>query len=159
MPNTCFKHCGALLSILAMSLGVTGCKSHPAATHPVSGKVVFADGTPLRTGGIILFKPMATEGQPVFDARGTLTADGTFQLSTFEKEDGAVAGKHQVLVRAKRDADDYLKWGVVPRPVIDPRFEHYETSGLEFTVAEGENDFTIDVEPPTGQSVRSPFHR
>lgn len=159
MVNTCFKHHCALPIVLAMLLGVGGCGSHPAATYPVSGQIVFADGAPLATGGIILVKSIAAEGQSVFNARGTIAADGTFRLSTFEEGDGAVAGKHQVLVRAKRDADDYLKWGVVPRPVIDPRFEHYETSGLEFTVAEGENDFTIDVEPPTGQSVRSPFHR
>jgi len=158
MLNTCFKHHGALPIVLTMLFGVGGCGSHPAATYPVSGKVEYADGAPLATGGIILVKSIADEGQTVFNARGTIAADGKFRLSTLEKGDGAVAGKHQVLVRAKRDADDYLKRGVVPRPVIDPRFEHYETSGLEFTVEKNENDFTIVVEPPTGQSARPTFH-
>ena len=149
MINTCYKHHGAWLGVLATLVGIGGCSSrHPAATYPVSGKVVFADGAPLSTGGIILFKSVATEDQPTFDARGAIEADGTFRLFTFEEGDGAVAGKHQVLVRAKRDAADYLERGIIPQPVIDPRFEHYETSGLEFTVEEGSNEFTVTVERP-----------
>jgi len=81
-------------------------------------------------------------------ARAKIEADGTFELSTFDDSDGAVIGKHRVLVSAQRDADDYYKRGIVPRPVIDERFEDYETSGLELTVEAGDNELPIVVAPP-----------
>ena len=110
-------------------------------------KVVFPDGTPLTSGGIVLFDSMAPGDQPV-NARGRIQADGTFRLSTFDEGDGAVAGKHRVLVRAQRDSAVFRKTGRVPKPVIDSRFEHYETSCLEVTVKDGDNELTIVVEVP-----------
>ena len=119
---------------------------HPP-TYPVSGKVVFEDGKPLTTGGLVLLESVVTEGLPV-NARGTINADGTFELTTFEDGDGAVAGKHQMLVRARRDNDDLLKRGIAPRPIIDPPLEGFDTSGLEYTVEEGNNEFEVVVQRP-----------
>lgn len=144
-----FKHTGIFLIVLVTWLVAGGCGSgHPAPTYPVTGRVQFADGKPLNTGGIILFQSLPNGEQASYDARGSIAEDGTFQLSTFEEGDGAVAGKHRVLVRAQRDSDDYVKRGITPRPVIDPRFERFETSGLEFTVKDGTNDLTVVVERP-----------
>ena len=84
---------------------LTGCGSgHPAPTYPVTGKVVFSDdGTPLSTGGSILWESVPDEpGVLPFNASGAIQADGTFELTTFEEGDGAVAGEHRVLVRPKR---------------------------------------------------------
>ena len=148
----------ALLIALLMLLGMAGCgPRHPAATYPVSGKVVFADGTPLASGGVVLCESVAAEGQPAFNARGAIQSDGTFRLSTFGEGDGAVAGKHRVLVRAKRDAADYLEKGVIPRPVVDPQSERYETSGLEFTVEQGNNQFTLVVKRPSKDRTLTPM--
>lgn len=33
-------------------------------------------------------------------------------------------------------------------PIINPRFERYETSGLEYTVEEGNNEFEVVVQRP-----------
>jgi len=52
------------------------------------------------------------------------------------------------LVRAQRDQDDYIKRGIIPRPVIDPRFESYPTSGLEMNVKKASNEVTLVVERP-----------
>jgi hypothetical protein len=143
------SHC-RLAIVLAILACLQGCGPDHPPTYPVGGKVVFADGKPLTTGGVVLLESVVTEGLPV-NARGLINADGTFKLTTFDDGDGAVAGKHRMLVRPQRDADDYLKRGIIPRPIINPRFERYETSGLEFTVEEGNNEFTVVVEPPTGR--------
>ena len=138
------------LIVLVTVAGFVGCGSGPATTYPVSGEVVFDDGTPFTTGGVVMFESIALEDQPVRTAAGTLAADGTFRVSTFKEGDGAVAGKHRVLVRPKREAldiDDFRD-RQTSKPVIDPRFESYETSGLMFTVEPGNNEFTVVVKRP-----------
>ena len=80
------------------------------------------------------------------NARGAIDENGRFQLATFKDNDGALPGKHRFMVKADRDADDYLKRGIIPRPVIDERFESYDTSGLEFTVVQGKNELTLVVD-------------
>ena len=157
--KTCFKRQAGLLIGLLIVSGMAGCgPRRPAATYPVSGKVVFADGAPLATGGTILLESIAAGGQPVYNARGAIAADGTFRLSTFDEGDGAVAGKHRVLVQAKRDSDDFVKRGIIPKPIIDRRFERYETSDLQFTVEQGSNEFKVVVSRPSGNAATAPSH-
>ena len=108
---------------------------------------LFPYTTRVRAGGIVLTKSMTAEGLGQ-NARGEIGTDGTFRLTTFKTDDGAVPGKHRVLVRAQRDQDDYIKRGIIPRPVIDPRFESYPTSGLEMNVKKASNEFTLVVERP-----------
>ena len=136
------------LTLLTLVFCCAGCGSKHTPTYPLSGKVVFEDGTPLGSGGIVLFESMATENNLKLNARGMIQPDDTFEMTTFEDGDGAVAGKHRVLVRAKRDQREYIESGIAPRPVIDERFERYETSGLEFTVEQGNNEYKIVVRRP-----------
>ena len=151
--------CRAVLRLMLaaglMAPGVCGCGPGHPKTYPVRGKVVFDDGAPL-DGGFIEFESTPADGLP-FNARGLVGHDGTFVLSTFAEEDGAVLGKHRVLVRAQRQEYDDMegKWDLIPEPVIDPRFGRYETSGLEFTVTEGKNEFAVVVQrPPPAQDRR-----
>jgi len=139
-----------LLAVGLLVAVVPGCGPGHPKTYPVRGKVVFEDGAPLE-GGFIGFESTPIDGTRI-NARGRVAEDGTFVLFTFAEGDGAVAGKHRVLVRADRKGSDITQdEGVLvpPPPVIHPRFERYETSGLEFTVTEGRNDFTVVVQRPT----------
>lgn len=138
-----------LLIVAAAAVCVPGCSSGDIPTYPVTGHVAFEDGQSLTTGGVVLCESLEvqSDGMAIM-ARAKIEADGTFELSTFDEGDGAVIGKHRVLVSAQRDADDYYKRGIVPRPVIDERFEDYETSGLELVVEEGDNEFQIVVVAP-----------
>lgn len=141
---------GSLLPAVVIMTALVGCGTKHDATYPVSGKVVFDDGKPFTAGGVVMFESIAVGDQPVYTAAGAIAADGTFRISTFQEGDGAVAGEHRVLVRAKRDADDFGKLGVVQpsKAVIAPRFENYETSGLAFTVEPSVNEFTVVVKRP-----------
>lgn len=67
-----------------------GCKRNPRVV-PVNGKVLY-NGKPLPYGAV-MFQP--DKGQP---AVGDLTADGSFTLSSYGPNDGAVPGKHSVSV-------------------------------------------------------------
>jgi len=148
------SHCEWAIA-LAILACLPGCGSDHLPTYPVRGKVVFEDGEPLTTGGVVLLESVITDDKGLaLNARGLIHADGTFELTTFDDGDGAVAGTHRMLVRAQRDADDYLKRGIIPRPIIDPRFERFETSGLEYTVEEDDNEFEVIVRRPPKTATR-----
>lgn len=123
----------AALAALFLVTGCTGGKAVPK-TYPVSGKVVHADGTPLR-GGLIQFKP---QGNAAVTTSGPIAADGSFTLSSFideQKVAGATEGPHTVTILPPQGQDQGAARGRSVQPV-----ELRET----FTVrADGENKFTI----------------
>jgi len=69
---------------------LTGCKRNPRVV-PVNGKVLY-NGQPLPFGSVT-FQP--DKGQP---AVGDLSQDGSFTLSSYGPNDGAVPGRHLVSV-------------------------------------------------------------
>jgi hypothetical protein len=76
-----------------------GCsKRHPYELAPVEG-VVTIDNQPI-TGAKVMFAPIAqgenrNSGKPAF---GVLNADGSFKLTTYHEDDGAVVGDHWVTI-------------------------------------------------------------
>lgn len=78
-------------------LTVLGCGSgaDEKPTAQVQGKVTH-DGQPV-SGGSVTFVPAGGEdGKPGKPASGTVQSDGTYKLSTYGTDDGAVVGKHRV---------------------------------------------------------------
>ena len=136
-----------LIVVLFFALFFVGGCGEPT-TYPVRGRVVFPDGAPLSSGGVVLFKSQPREGSPL-TARGEILKDGTFELTTLVEGDGARPGKHHAMVRADRDESDFMERGILPRPVIHPRFESFKTSPLEFEVQKQVNELTIVVERPS----------
>jgi hypothetical protein len=126
---------------LALVLALAaGCGS--ANTYPVRGKVIFKDGAPL-PGGQVVFRPVDEKLQ--VSARGDIQPDGRFALGTYKEGDGAVPGKYQALINPP--VPPKVKEKGNPQ-IIHPRFRNYETSGLEFDVKRGTNDFNIEVDRP-----------
>ncbi len=138
-----------MLSAVAL-LAAAGCGAQQPGTYPVRGKVTYPDGTPV-TAGMVEFEPSQKGGVPLserYNARGRIHEDGSYSLTTFREGDGAVPGRHRVIVQEPYpDAD--LEAG--PRrwkPSIDPSYRRYEESGLEFDVKAEENEITIVVTRP-----------
>ena len=133
-------------SVLVAALFFTGCGGSGTPTYPVEGKVTFSDGRPL-DGGTVELQPVVQQ-QPPVAARGRIQSDGTFQISTFEPNDGAIEGEHRVRVVGPLPPgpiDPYQS----PEPVIHHKFESYDSSELTFTVTpDGPNQLNITVEPP-----------
>lgn len=136
-------------------LCICGCGDGRLETYLVKGRVTFTDGAPLPRG-TIEFQPAlqavnAKSADPTgrVGARGAINEDGTFEMSTFEPGDGAIEGKHRVLVTAGLPPGPIDPFAPNSKPLIHARFQRFETSGLEFTVTpDGENDFEITVERP-----------
>ena len=124
------------------------------AVHQVRGHVQAADGR-RATFGTVEF--MSEAGGKV--ASGAIQRDGSFRLSTFRAGDGAVAGRHRVIIVQVIDTEH------LPlekhRHVLDvhPRHARYETSGLQVTVEPGkQNSFelVVDAAPRTPAARQSP---
>jgi hypothetical protein len=120
-------------------LGVIGCGPR---LYPVRGKVTYPDGKPL-TEGLVVFESKGEE-RPV-TSRGEIHPDGSYELSTSRPGDGALAGKYRVLVAPKTDPNA-VDLPSRPPP-FDPRYANFDTSGLEYQVGSGPNDFPIQVSP------------
>ena len=125
------------LAGFATLLAVAGCSDDGRPPrYPVTGTLKSADGESLAHVSV-MFRSIEQD----LTARGRVLPDGTFALTTFEKNDGAVAGRHRVQVMPFRNPD-----GSLGGP-IHPRFLQFRTSELEFEVAaDGDNHFEITVE-------------
>ncbi|PQO26885.1 hypothetical protein [Blastopirellula marina] len=127
----------ALLVCSLLLLGfAVGCSN---GTYPVHGSIVYPDGTPAKelSGGAIELDSLEQE----ISARGSIDDEGKFIISTYEAEDGAVPGKHRVLIISRQGIGDET----VGR-VIDGKYQSFETSGLELEVTPGTNTPTFTVE-------------
>lgn len=128
------------LAVCAFFAGaLTGCGSGgDFATAPAKG-IVTCSGQPL-TGGTIYFSPIGTPGKTGKDgaitgkpATGEIQSDGTFILTTYRDNDGAVVGKHRVTYSP---------------PVTDGPTKKLPCAGAapqELEVKSGTNEFKIEL--------------
>lgn len=136
---------------LAAGLLAAGCEDAPMPTYPVSGQIVYQDGSTLPRGGRVRF--YCEEVDPPLTAEGRFDESGRFDaLTTFRAGDGAVAGRHSVIIlpdipddKGEMSQQEYER---ASQPIAR-RFKGFKSSGLEFTVVpEQTNEFTIEVHPP-----------
>ncbi len=132
----------ARLAAFGLLLAAAGCGGNKL--HPVRGQVVYQDGSPVKglEGGQVVFEGTGPDGKK-YSATGPLDAEGRFELGTEKPGDGAVAGKNRVLISPPTSEGD------IPKPkVIDPKYETFERSGLEYEVKPGQkNEYRIKVDP------------
>ncbi|WP_417376395.1 carboxypeptidase regulatory-like domain-containing protein [Gimesia maris] len=131
--------------ILTLLICSYGCGSDKVPTYPVSGRVQFADGEPVRTGTIELeSKEHGTS------ATGTIQEDGTFVLGTYTSNDGAAAGKHRAIVVQIIIADGITKHTRDHGRAVPPLYGDYDSSPLSVVVqAIPQNEVILSLsEPP-----------
>jgi hypothetical protein len=122
---------------------LAGCTPGYPDTAKVEGRVLL-DGEPLMAGEVQFF---ADGGR--FMATGPIHRDGTYRLTTFQLEDGAVLGPHKVAVQPPTDDRGS------PLLIIPERFQNPETSGLEYEVKPGQNVINIPLDA-SGDAEDSP---
>jgi hypothetical protein len=87
-------HLVALVGVL-----LSGCEGK---TKPVKGMVKL-DGIPVARATVVFMPDNQDEGRP---ASGYTSSDGTFQLTTFKLDDGALPGTYRVLIKQTEAARD-----------------------------------------------------
>lgn len=135
---------------LTIAAGLTGCGgSAPFAIAPVSGKVTFDDGS-LIPGDRIVIRLIPEDVKSVGKdvpaaAMGDLNpADGTFAgLTTLKFQDGAIPGKHKVVIEAfTKDAGG----NPAPSDAIPEKYRSATTTTLTQEIPSGgKRDIHIQV--------------
>jgi len=125
----------ASVVVVSMCLAFTGCGG---GLQPVRGKVTLPDGKPAANSQGVFDGPI---GGKTISARGDVQADGSFELSTAQPGDGVPLGKYRVQVNPPPVVDAEA----AQRAPFHPKFSDFSTSGLEFEVKAGGNDFTIQL--------------
>ncbi|QDU75871.1 hypothetical protein Pan97_29130 [Bremerella volcania] len=130
-----------------------GCGNGDFQTAKVTG-VVTCKGEPI-SNATIVFTPVPIAGKSLIGkpATGAVEADGSFQLTTYKHQDGAVIGKHRVAVTfAGQELADLVReddefQDVVPRARRRAKLPPCANSNkqIEVEVKSGENHFDISL--------------
>lgn len=142
-----FRH---WLTVLVGVSGLAGCGGSKFEVAPVSG-ICTCNGDPIHAG-LVVFEPIPDDGVDLKEsgrsAAGVLEQGGTFILSTYGTEDGAIVGRHRVRVFAPAPEDD-------DAPLTDANRYACGSTPIEVFVEPGTN--VIDValtHQPTPQQRR-----
>lgn len=130
--------------MVALCLAV-GCNRGGEGLAVVKGKVSYK-GKPVPNGTVNFLpddgnKPSAT---------GEIQADGSYALQTFQTNhasDGAVIGKHKVVIVAMQDMASRLPEEriALPPPIVPTKYTNSATSDLTATVENKENTIDFDL--------------
>jgi hypothetical protein len=144
----------SLILVLALSTTfVTGCGEKAGKRPPlgkVKGKVIYK-GNPVPGVNVTFTMVGASRA-----GTGTTDDNGEFAVSTYDTNDGALVGTHQVTVSqntAKPNAPpmsplDLAKSGPPPAPkggVIPSKYASLSTTPLKNTIEPGENSVTLEL--------------
>ena len=140
-----FDRRGAARLFCAAVVMLSGCKRDDGLPEcaPVSGKVTIGD-EPLASA-MVTFHP-AGEGNR---GQSATDVDGTYTLTTYGTEDGAIVGQHSVTVERHIPPMPSQPGGKLPsaKSVVPPKYHVPSSSPLKFEVKSGTNNvFDIRIE-------------
>jgi hypothetical protein len=116
------------LCVTAVVALLVGCSSKTAA---VNGRVKLKDGGDVSVlrGYMVSFEPE----QDRISGTGEINADGTFKITTFAADDGAIPGRHRVAISPPDPPPD----APPPKPIIPLKYRDFGTSGLTADIKAG----------------------
>ena len=137
--------------IVCLAVAISGCGGGgPFDIVPVSGKVTYRDGSLLKADQVVVrFVPQDVEAagkDAPAAAKGDVNLeDGTFAgLTTRKHNDGAIVGRHKVLVQAFKTGPAGVG---EPIGAVPARYAKAETTPLEVEVtAGGKNYFSLEID-------------
>lgn len=132
-------------------LGTTGCDSGPKVAE-VSGVITLNDGKPLE----FIHVEFWSEGGPRSWGKTDNSGKFTLKLDTEDNRDGAIVGKHKVLLRdtwpikdnVLGEGGEWIDNSKGKKPRIHSRYFDVSESPLSVEVKAGEkNNFEIKCDP------------
>jgi len=134
-----------LLSCLAICLLLVGCSEAPPFDLESVRGTVTVDARPL-TQGKVMFAPIASgdglnAGKPAF---GRIEPDGSYVLTTYHDEDGAIVGEHWVTIFGA-DKNVAQVTPVSNSSGVAPTFDRLAVTQKQTVVAGQENQIDIQL--------------
>jgi len=133
-----------LVGLVALSL--PGCSGGGAGLAVVKGKISYK-GKPVPNGTINFLPADGTKPS----ATGEIQRDGSYVMKTFlsnKPSDGAVIGKHKVVIVAMMDMGNALpeQRTPLPPPIVPIKYTSPATSDLTANVENKENTIDFDLQ-------------
>ncbi|MCC9604778.1 hypothetical protein LOC68_26305 [Blastopirellula sp. JC732] len=145
----------ALFAVYLLA-AASGCGSQ---TSSVTGMITLSNGSPVTRGRIIFTSP-----ELQVSANGSIESDGSYQLSTYDLNDGTLPGNYVVTVVAMEPDNRQLvgeelstkdramgrsatrRVGAEPKSIVALKYSNPNTSGLTAEVTRGscKIDFVLD---------------
>jgi len=142
-----------VVPLLLVGLWGCGADANRPKLAKVSGKVLY-NGKPLDKGEVIFTPDKDKGGTSGQVATGKIESDGSFTLTTFNTDDGAVLGQHVVTVIVptadikelnKPRPDGSIPY-ILPKAGVPEKYAKGDSSPLRYTVEEGkQNNFEIPL--------------
>lgn len=152
-----FKRFWPIACTLVACATLFGCNNGRLKTYPVQGKVVFANGAPVKVGTV-----ETKSVQHGVQATGSIGLDGSFSLTTYQPNDGAVAGEHRCVVVQFIQLEEIPNYRPSTMGVVHRKHSTYSTSELSFTIQpNGPNEVKLVVQgadPVSSQSSEEHGH-
>ncbi len=132
------KHAWSRLAAIVVLSGCllstfSGCSDGRPRRVRVAGQVLI-DGEPITLGNIRIVPADARA------ATGSIGPDGSFTLTTFEKNDGCVPGTHPVVITAfETISAGAIRW------MAPPTYRDLDTSGLSVTIDKPTDALVIEL--------------
>ena len=134
LKRTVFSYIG--FSILLCGSGCSDTDEIRLPVFPVKGQISF-NGKPA-AGAFVVLHPKGNADPRLVPPRAIVDADGSFELSTYESQDGAAAGEYSLTVEWRKLVKEGGDFKAGPN-VLPARYSKPATSKLEVRVAEGFN--------------------
>lgn len=142
MKNAVARRAAPAALLLAVALALSGCGGSKVKLTPVEGVVKIA-GKPAANLSV-QFLPDVMKGATGPTSYGTTDAEGKFRLKTYDGQDGAVVGAHNVILA---DLDEERPPQGVPlkkQPRLDTKYTTTK-GGLAAEVKEGGGPIVVEV--------------
>ncbi len=131
-------------ALVLLVLAMAGCSNQVLPTYPVQGQLKYEDGSVPMFGDIEFYN-----ADHQLNARGKIRRDGSFTVGTFQENDGAVAGKHKIVImqhmvsplvaRHRAEMSTHHDHG----KLLSNHYFDYRTSDLECEIVPGENQIEL----------------
>ncbi len=119
-----------------------GCSDDRPKAYPAQGRVLFADGTPVKLGTVELLSE-----KHGLTASGKINEDGSFVLGTYGTDDGACEGPHKAIISQLLIFDGMVRHSTDHGSPVDPLFGSYNSSPLRVEIRRStQNRLELQVE-------------
>jgi len=119
-----------------------GCGEDRPRAYPTKGRVIFADGTPVKLGTVELLSQ--NHGTT---ASGKIGEDGSFVLGTYTPDDGACDGPHKAIISQLMIFDGMVRHTTDHGSPVDPLYGSYNSSPLKVDIRRvAQNTLELKVE-------------
>jgi hypothetical protein len=127
---------GLLFLLPALALLTTGCGESRQPVYPVAGKVSYQGLPPVGAQVVLHRQGGSPAGAPPLVASGVVKDDGTFQIGSYDANDGAPPGEYVATIAWHRLITDAGGSGRGPN-VLPPQYSDPLNSPIKVSVKDG----------------------